>query len=239
VDEFTVRDHENFAMIPGSEIKGLVRDSCVRLLDRLGEWQKVCEGQKNWRRMSRLMEGVLVEEMCGMKGEPLCVMCALFGSPATPGSWWFSEATYSEEYRELVKGADPNLVYQTGNEAPSLAYRDMSTSAHASIHPHTGRADEDHLFTLETVRARRIWEGQIEPFGPSEHSRASESELLGWLAAALLFTRRLGGRRRRGWGRCRFDVFKVNQAGNDLPGNVAALQALDIVFSESEVSDGV
>jgi hypothetical protein len=127
IDEYVVRDHENFAFLPSSEVRGLVRDSCVTLLQRLRQWDTICAGQKAWYQMGRLLEKVQIEEFCGFRQRKLCVLCALFGSPANAGGWWFSPASYNaEDYREVVKRADP-----TGSLR--LAWRDQATSTHASI----------------------------------------------------------------------------------------------------------
>lgn len=226
IDEYVVRAHENFAFLPGSEIKGVARDSCVTLLQRLDQWENICEGQKDWHRMERLLGGVRVEEFCAFKPQPLCVLCALFGSPAGGGGWWFSPASYDEDdYKEIVKRAD-----QKGSLR--LAWRDQAVSAHASIDYETKRAAEDQLFNLEVIRPPNSWVGRIEPTpsfsalsSGSSQSSAPEEHMLGWLTMSLLFTRRIGGRRRRGWGRCRFEVSEEVYEDNK-----AALQALDALF---------
>lgn len=219
IDEYVVRDQDNFPQVLGSEIKGIVRDNCVRLLKYSGRWDSICQGQRGWHdKMTILMEGVEVNTFCGLQGKTLCILCALFGSPATPGGWWFSPATYAEDYRDMVERADPKGQLR-------LAYRDMAINAQASIDPETKRAEEDHLFNLEVIRTSQVWEGYIEPvLLPSGQPKpaAEENELLGWLTGALLFTRRLGGRRRRGWGRCRFDL-----SDTSIPGNVEAINALE------------
>jgi len=217
IDEYVVRDQDNFAQVLGSEIKGIVRDNCVRLLKYLGHWDKICQGQKSWHNMPVLMEELEVSELCGFKKESLCILCVLFGSPATPGGWWFSPATYAGDYRDMVKQFDPEGKL-------SLAYRDMAINAQASIDSETKRAEEDHLFNLEVVRTSEVWEGDIEPAPlPADQPKPTveENELLGWLAGAVLFTRRLGGRRRRGWGRCRFDL-----SDKSIPGNAEAIEAM-------------
>jgi CRISPR-associated protein Csx10 len=228
VDAFVSRGNEEFAFIPGSQIKGLVRDSCLRLLEGLNRSDDICPGQESWNKMSRLMQDVEVENFCGMQGTALCVLCALFGSPVTPGSWWFSDATYDKDYRDNVKGAGLNS-----------AVRDRSTSAHASIDPKTKRAEEDHLFSFETVRTQKqAWVGKIELINDTSTSPAQQTELLGILTASLLFTRRVGGRRRRGWGRCRFEIPAISQLSAEEPlGNITALAAVKNLLLP-EVSNG-
>jgi len=228
IDEYVVRDHEGFAFLPGSEIKGLVRDSCVTLLQRLGKWDSICEGQKDWHAMERLLTGVHVEEFCAFRQRPLCVLCALFGSPANGGGWWFSPAGYDDkDYKDEVENVDTKGHLR-------LAWRDQAISAHASIDDKTRRAAEDHLFSLEAVRPRSVWVGRVEPLSRlttvtanSSYRVMSEDHLLGWLIMSLLFTRRVGSRRRRGWGRCRFEISE--RVANS---NKAALQALDELFLE-------
>ena len=153
-------------------------------------------------------------------------MCSLFGSPVSPGRWWFSSATYSNEYRKIVKDAEENVKL-------NLARQDMATVAQASVNPMTKRAEEGHLFNLEAVRTSEIWEGSIEYMAPSTgslDSALSEEELLGWLGASLLFTRRIGGRRRRGWGRCRF--YLKDNDGNEIADAVRCLLGGNVQCAE-------
>ena len=97
-------------------------------------------------------------------------------------------------------------------------------SAHAAINSQTKRASEGQLFNLEVVRLpdtntvvkqQAVWSGQIfyrDVSAQDKSSVPSDSNLLGMLTAAMLFTRRIGGRRRRGWGSCRFVLCGANKA---------------------------
>jgi CRISPR/Cas system CSM-associated protein Csm3 (group 7 of RAMP superfamily) len=223
IDEYVVRDHEGFAYTPFSEVKGIVRDNCVQLMKYLGcdnNTKYACDGH-------RAQIGILqgsdppAKGFCGLAGAKLCALCAIFGSRITPARWWFSPARYSETYCESV------LKFKT-DDAPDawnqFARRDSATSAHAAIDPLTKRAAEDHLFNLEVVRLPdtsptlqkvAVWEGHIiyqTPLPQEKKAELADDELLGWLLAALLFTRRIGGRRRRGWGRCRFVLSGGNKS---------------------------
>ena len=169
-----------------------------------------------------------MEGFCAFYQRPLCVLCALFGSPASGGGWWFSPASYDDkDYKDEVENADPESHLR-------LAWRDQAVSAHTSIDDKTKRAAEDHLVSLEVVRPRSVWVGRVEPLprpatptASSSYSMVSEDHLLGWLTMSLLFTRHVGSRRRRGWGRCRFDV---NESASE--GNRAARRALESLFVE-------
>lgn len=213
IDEHVVRDHEDFAFAPFSEIKGIVRDSCVQLMRYLGcdaDQRYVCEGHRAMLEASRL-GGASPRGFCALMGGKPCALCAIFGSPVTPARWWFSPATYTKDYRKAAKFGGIDSAEEP--EARAFAWRDSATSAHAAIDPGTKRAAESQLFNLEIVRLPdegdplhqfAIWEGEILELSSGNEAECSDDELLGWLLAALLFTRRIGGRRRRGWGRCRF-----------------------------------
>ena len=188
IDEYIVRDQNGFAHIPGSQIKGLVRESCRQLLTLRGAAELMCEGQQHWQ------EGSEATAFCALRGQPMCLMCVLFGAPASPGGVWFSPAEYAPGYRTTVAGA-------------GLALRDMATSAHAAIDPGTRRAQTHQLFNLEVARPADVFRGRVERLGEwPGNAVLPEAQAWLWLTAAMLFTRRLGGRRRRGWGRCEFEI---------------------------------
>ncbi|QQS46594.1 MAG: hypothetical protein IPM66_22290 [Acidobacteriota bacterium] len=225
IDEHVVRDHEGFAFAPFSEIKGLVRDSCASLMSYLGcrtNEAYACEGQRKMFEVTQADEESQLQGeqpqrrrraspayFCGLKRDKLCILCYLFGSAATPARWWFSPASYCRSYKDTVLNFADDFNR-------SLARRDSTSSAHASINPLSKRAAENHLYNLEVVRLppadaasqqRLIWEGQIQHQPPAIDTKKAEGGdewMFGWLIASLLFTRRIGGRRRRGWGQCRF-----------------------------------
>lgn len=215
IDEYVVRDHQGFSYAPFSEIKGVVRDSCVRLMKYLDCYNRyVCDGQR--AQIDARRQGTASPKgFCELTANKPCVLCAVFGSPITPARWWFSPAEYKDEYRDTIGRFEAKAGNYKG-AGHSFARRDSATSAHAAIDPQTRRAAEKQLFNLEIVRLPdmgdilekfSIWKGQIlyqEPLPDAKEAECGDDELIGWLLAALLSTRRIGGRRRRGWGRCRF-----------------------------------
>ena len=212
IDEYVVRDENQFVYIPASEIKGIVRDSCAKLLRYRGRLNELCEGQIKW------LDGQnSPQDLCGFENREPCILCAIFGSPVTPAGFWFSPARYAEQYRHTILD-----IKLDEDQPPVAAWRDSATSAHAAIDRKTKRAAAHQLFNLEVVRTSEVFEGFIRPLAISQPCAHSAEELLGWLTASLLFTRRLGGRRRKGWGRCRFTLVE------DDPGNKAALAALEV-----------
>jgi CRISPR/Cas system CSM-associated protein Csm3 (group 7 of RAMP superfamily) len=225
IDEAVVRDHKKFAYAPFSEIKGIVRDSCVRLLKYLDCHTKaeyLCKGQMDFLEQKQTT-APSAKDFCQFTANKLCALCTIFGSPITPARWWFSPAQYSTSYKMEVERVD-KLANILGTDKSSPTLRDSAMSAHAAINPQTRRASEGQLFNLEVVRLpdtndvvkqQAIWNGQILYRAASSYEKSSalgEGDLLGVLTAALLFTRRIGGRRRRGWGSCRFVLSGTNKA---------------------------
>lgn len=212
VDEHVVRDQEELAFAPFSGIKGMARDSCAQLMKHLGclnDARYACDSQRRMLAVRRI-GAASPKGFCSLQNAAgLCALCAIFGSPMSEARWWFSPATYAESYRQAVEfGASLAIAGETDKTKSFFARRDAAFSAHAAIDPRTKRAAEQQLFNLEVIRQPEgaLWEGVIISRPPitGKAPVCDEKELFGWLLAALLFTRRLGGRRRRGWGRCRF-----------------------------------
>lgn len=218
LDERVIRDQDGFAYIPAVTIKGLVRQSCIDLIRYRGQQERLmCKGQLEWSQADVQQPGA--GDYCQNDKQP-CLVCLLFGSPVIKGAVWFSPAGYPEEYRDLVR----NTPFPA-----AAAERDMATSAHAAMDRRSGRAKEHQLYNLEVVQPADHFEGtiRVEHFLKavsrlSGNDEISPEESLGWLTAALLFTRAIGGRRRRGWGQCQFTLAE--------PGNTAALQAVRQLF---------
>lgn len=225
IDEAVVRDHKNFAYAPFSEIKGITRDSCVRLLkylDCLTQAAYLCKGQLDFLEQQQTT-APSAKDFCQFKADELCALCTIFGSPITPARWWFSPAQYSTSYKMEIERVE-KLANLISNSFSSPTMRDSAMSAHAAINPQTRRASEGQLFNLEVVRLpdnntavsqQAVWSGQIlyrDVSAQDKSAALSDGNLLSVLTASLLFTRRIGGRRRRGWGSCRFVLSGANKA---------------------------
>ena len=214
IDEFVLRDAEGTAYLPASHIKGLVRDSCYLLWQMRKEPVRICEGQKQWQ--SQATDPVPdAHRFCEMAEQDLCLMCALFGSPSSQGSFWFSPATYLD--------ADTLGKLDLGES-------DGALRAHTAIDPYTKRAKTNQLFQIEVVQPIDLFYGDIHFTGwAGAQPELDHDSLVAWLTAALLFTRRVGGNRRRGWGHCRFTL------ATDDKDNLEAIQKTRIWLGEEAI----
>lgn len=185
IDDLIVKDEKGSPLIPFSHIQGLVRESMFQLADYLQKSEQICKGQHTIRRG----ENPSPVEFCSFLGEKPCILCSLTGSPIEQGNVWFSDATLDEMHLQPLAAID----------MPGIS-SDLGLSTHVTINRETGRAEPNKLFTLEVADTSKVFVGEFELIDPSQ------TDSLDWLLAGLLFTRRIGGRRKRGWGNCRFVI---------------------------------
>lgn len=183
IDDQNVRDDQDFSRLPATHLRGLVRESCFQLAEYLNQPQVACEGQHIIRAGGAPSPAALSHH-----GEPPCLICRLFGSPLSKGSLWFSDARYNTEFRSAI------------NHLSIGSKQDGYVSTHVALDRQTQRARANQLYNTEVVDPVLAYEAQINILQPIL------KEDLQWLIAALLFTRRVGGKRRRGLGSCQIKV---------------------------------
>lgn len=169
--------------MPGHTIKGIVRDALENLLSWYGI--SCCNGS--------LENG---GKLCGVNSGGKCFICQIFGSPFSKGNFYFTPAVYEKKYREgIVNDKVKDLLL------PSQ----FRISAHNKIDRETGKASEKHLFTYQLGSSAEAFYGEITDIAHSSSEVEKENrEVL--LIAALRLVRGIGGRRRKGWGRCTIEI---------------------------------
>ena len=187
VDEFTLRDPQGFAYLPASHIKGVVRQNCYRLLAVQERTGLICKSQQTWQSG----ETPEATDYCIMQNQQACPMCALFGSPFLPARLLFSSARMEADFRDKAE----KILWEANDSFPR---------AQASIDLGTRRARPHHLFSSEAVCPATPFIGKVQ-LDLDLRQEAAQWQA-GLAIAALLFTRRIGGKRSRGLGRCRFEI---------------------------------
>ncbi|MBC8521845.1 MAG: hypothetical protein H8D26_07655 [Methanomicrobia archaeon] len=190
VDNTIIRDNKGRLYIPGHTIKGIIRDSAEELL-------------AHWRSKLNICDGTFEpgKKLCGVNcnlNSP-CLFCRLFGSVYTSCYFNFAPAVFEKEFEALL-GCDLGEGYVSPGEY--LIPDQVRTSAHNKINRATGRVEKDLLFSYELGANTVPLEGTIERVNPE---REEEAELV-VLISALRFIKRIGGRRRKGWGRCEVQI---------------------------------
>ncbi len=185
VDDLLIKDSKEQPLIPGSTLKGVIRDTCEDLVGALDIHASMCDGT--------VKDG---KKMCDINRDgKTCLLCLVFGSEVIPSHFKFQSARRRDAISELAVG---------DKESPLL--RSLSrVETHNRIDPRTGIASENHLFAYELGRRADLYEAnvfQIRSFSDPDQ----EKDAFAFLVGGMRFVTRMGGKRRRGKGRCRFNI---------------------------------
>lgn len=188
IDRSVQRDVDGFLVVPGSTLKGAVRERCERLARLLGLEvisPHAPQGLMQFRPNSGPVQ-------------------ALFGSRMQPGTLFFDDAKLSAEWRDF---------FQPQN-APSLetVYRrwQVEERTQVSLSRRTGTARPNALFTSEYGIRGLTFDGQI--YGMIQDCPLVDQEgtfALVLLVAGLLAVDCLGGHRSAGAGRCAITISSI------------------------------
>ncbi|HEX4955812.1 MAG TPA: RAMP superfamily CRISPR-associated protein [Thermoanaerobaculia bacterium] len=197
LDGLVRRDGLGLPFVPGSTVRGLAADALGKVLKALG--LETCQ-RSAARPIQDGKEGP-PGSLCGVTRAGTCPTCALFGSNYRPGPvlWWPARLVLDDGNGG---GKEPSaeqaqVVARTGE----LLFRGRPRTA---IDRRSGRAEDQHLFALEEVLPDWRFQGRVD-LG-EELTPQGVSLVL----AALRFVREVGSSRRRGLGRCRFEIEKAD-----------------------------
>lgn len=201
-----MKDSSGQLYIPGETLKGLTRDAADKLLamPALAHIDQ-CHG-------AYLSKPGAQRNLCGVSSsrrDRYCILCRIFGSPFSQGNFHFSPAYYSETYDKLT--SHPEIA------GGILPLQTVST-AFNTINQWTGRAQEDHLFSLELGTKRRPFWFTITEQNSLRFVQTRRIDLI-FIACSLRMVRKLGGKRRRGKGECSFEIKEIENLdtiGHDL-----------------------
>ena len=224
LDDRVRRDGYGLPFLPGSTVRGIVADSIQRLAQALALPR--CDGTVRREGESGL------RELCGVTrpGEEVCPLCVLTGSPHLPAKvhWGAARLVLKDgEGRPIWK---PKLREALAGEAQSAPELLTRPHARTAIEERSGRAEDEHLFSLEEARA------DLELAGAVEIEADVSREDISLLVAALRFVRAVGGSRRRGLGACRIRIDEARLAPH-FGSWQEAVQALDAEPSEGAEGD--
>lgn len=176
IDRAVVRDRQGQIYIPGSSLKGKVREACEQLAAAQG--LHVCRPPHP-------------RGMCGKNREP-CIVCRIFGTPGGRHDEWmglhWDNAYLTEEWQQAAEGLP-------------LSY----PRTQVGMSRRRGVAREGLLFTDEFAAEGLTFRTSISGYLPltavlDEPGRYYELILL---LAGLQMVELLGGNKSRGAGRCR------------------------------------
>ncbi|MBU1615694.1 hypothetical protein KJ693_10375, partial [bacterium] len=161
IDSLFVKDSRRNPIIPGQTLKGVIKDSCVRIANSFGI--KNCVSDNTTKR-----------HICP------CIICRIFGRESQSAKYLFSPARLKTDDKD----------------------REYPVRRRTSIDAETGTAKEKALFSTEVAPQNLEFEFTINQKSGGQSGK-SERTLL---EAGILWTREIGGNRRRGLGHCRMTI---------------------------------
>lgn len=178
IDKTMARDEDGIPFIPGGTLKGVIRAEFEKLCDILGIWR--CPGS--------CREKTEPEYLC-MDMDYLCDSCRIFGSTFTEGKVGFTSARMDLDdcFRKMVScmSKEKKMHIFGGVRVMNQVDRER------------GCAEDRHLYSLEQTCQNMVFRGELIVM-----ERLSEVDICLLIASMRMLTR-IGGKRRRGLGKCR------------------------------------
>jgi CRISPR/Cas system CSM-associated protein Csm3 (group 7 of RAMP superfamily) len=193
------RDSESHVYVPGSSLKGKVRNECERLAKLHG--LQVC---------GSALPGL----MCGLKPNA-CIVCRVFGSPARPSSLFWRDAHLADELKKMAKGEGRFGMAEARTQVQMSRLRGVGL--------------EDRLYTTETARPQLTFGSAVEGWldgVPLDSGNAGITYELLLLLAGLRALDGLGGNRSRGSGDCSVESIVCEIDGHPAPVDLGRIEEL-------------
>jgi CRISPR/Cas system CSM-associated protein Csm3 (group 7 of RAMP superfamily) len=195
IDRTVVRDHNDYLYVPGSTIKGVVREHCERLERMYSERDNIGDliGSPHDARNALMA-----------LGKPVTMVSRIFGSHYNPGNLFFEDARLSDDDKKLFLG-------NNGDDR----YKNLQTDLYTQVRLHrpTRTSVTGALYTSEFgVRDTKL-EGKVSgwlrctPIEEVSPQGPTYSLLL--LLVGLHMLDRIGGNKSTGKGKCRCEVDTV------------------------------
>ena len=204
LDRTVVRDSGEYLYVPGSTLKGTVREHCEQLA-RLYEdkWSDA---------RTRVID--LHDEKKGLwgLGQTSTMIARIFGSHQQPGHLFFNDAHQSDEERAIFDGGGQ------GNQSIEGKYKSAQTDIYTQVRLDrpTRTSVPGALFTSEFGIRNFAFQGSIEGWlecTPIKSIPEGPTYSLLLLLAGMHLLDAIGGNKSTGKGRCNFTITSLTVNG--------------------------
>jgi CRISPR/Cas system CSM-associated protein Csm3 (group 7 of RAMP superfamily) len=217
IDRTVVRDSEHYLYVPGSTLKGVIREKCEQLA-RLYELDSAVQ--------ATLSTPHVTANALQDLGPRQTMITRLFGSQMRPGRLYFDDAHQSDADKAEYDGQDPD----DRQRLKKYQNLQVDVSTQVRLDRPTRTAVPGALYTSEFgAREMKVQgsivgvvdcfpiESNIDAFFTSEPAPAGPATYsLLLLLAGLSLLERLGGNKSTGKGQCSCDIKKVMLDGKEL-----------------------
>lgn len=220
IDEVVRKDRDGYMYIPGSTIKGLLREGCENILkifkEDVRDPHQEREAMYSWNKPQ--------------------IPHFIFGSRFFEGEIFFNQATMSNEDRDFFHGP----IHAGENYEKRYLHYQVQNLSHTSISHRLGTVKRKALFNLEYGLKGLTFEGCIVGSLKGHDLESLDktgTDSLVYLLAALISLDSIGGQRSRGAGRCRTTIKKLFLDGEekDPYSYLEIIPFLKVLLEESEV----
>jgi CRISPR/Cas system CMR subunit Cmr4 (Cas7 group RAMP superfamily) len=221
IDRTIVRDHDDYLYVPGSTIKGVVREHCERL-ERMYNEQDQSEHNQG---LSKLIASPHDARKALLAlGQRTTMVARIFGSHSHPGHLFFEDARQS---------ADEKKQYDTRERDGKGEYKSLQTDLYTQVRLDrpTRTAVSGALYTSEFGIRDVTLHGSINGWLQCTSITEIEQEptySLVLLLAGLSLLDRIGGNKSTGKGKCRCEI-KTVTVEQPSPNWQAWLEHLDVL----------
>ncbi len=191
VDRTVVRDAEGYLYVPGSTIKGVLRERCEQLA-RLSTQDKP--------RLSSPHDPKAA--LADLGTQPPTLITRIFGSQIAPGRLYFDDASQDEQIKQLYDHPEPRIQSK---------YREMQVDLYTQVRLDrlTRTAVPGALYTSEFGVNETVFQGSVQGWltcTPLDASEQAPTYSLLLLLAGLRMLDRLGGNKSTGKGQCSCEI---------------------------------
>jgi CRISPR/Cas system CSM-associated protein Csm3 (group 7 of RAMP superfamily) len=205
IDRTILHDHDGYLYVPGSTLKGCVREQC----EQLARLYEELDGEMR----ERIASPHEKQKALWAIGHPITMVTRIFGSPHSPGRLFFDDARQTEKDKQQYDGS----------EKEKGKYKNLQATPYTQVRIDrpTRTAVPGALYTSEFGTRDVTFEGSITGW-----LACTAIETLGGiptyslllLLAGLQMIERLGGNKSAGKGRCSITIKQLMINGTQCEG---------------------
>lgn len=204
LDRTVVRDSGDYLYVPGSTLKGTVREHCEHLV-------RLYENEDSDARTSVTDIHDEKKALWGLS-QTGTMITRIFGSPQQPGHLFFNDAHQSDEERAIFDGRGPH------NQSTKGKYKNAQTDIYTQVRIDrpTHTSVPGALFTSEFGIRNFVFQGCIEGWlecMPIESIPEGPTYSLLLLLAGIHLLDAIGGNKSTGKGRCNLKITALTVNG--------------------------
>jgi CRISPR/Cas system CMR subunit Cmr4 (Cas7 group RAMP superfamily) len=194
IDRTVVRDGDGYLYVPGSTIKGVLRERCEQLARLYARRKQPLNSPHDEK-----------SALADLGKQPPTLITRVFGSHVVPGRLYFDDASQDEQKKQL---------YDHPNQRVQSKYREMQVDLYTQVRLDrlTRTSIPGALYTSEFGVSESVFKGSIQGWltcrSMEKNGQVPTYSLL-LLLAGMRMIDRLGGNKSTGKGQCMCEITSI------------------------------